>query len=266
MSVYYPTEIDFKGFEYGARVEYPNKDWSMPIYYYGEELTLQICKCKNLFGVMSYKNPQASAMSMPRYSTGICLDQNSKYVKSFVKVCAGIEDMVCDVISKHDQAQFVSTIKKNNRNESHLRIKLPVRYNQPQFGIYYNGNKISTTLDELREELYHGREINIMLTLASVWCSGKKCGISWRLAGIEFIAKNFRVDDIPKFPMKALCRSRACNDKNEQLVDVSMIDGHAIITPQKQAPEKPRPKGGKRRKSKTKSRTEQPCENKDSSN
>lgn len=239
MEVYYPNEIDTNELVYADRCVYDNGDWSQAIYYGGEELTLQLCNAKCLFGVLSYKNPQANNLSPPKYSTGVCLDQLNSSVQSFKTLCETIEDIVADYYK--GAGTFVSSIKVNKRGESHLRIKLPVRYEQPQFGIYYNSQKISATFEELKNELYHGREINIMLSLNPVWCSGSKFGVSWKLVAIEFLAKRFRNDKQDKklFPLKSLTRTNRHNveekknESHDENEDETSEDNDLVIPPKK---------------------------------
>lgn len=198
MSVYFSQEVSSNDIEFGAKVFFNGgRDWSRNVFYYNDVLTLQISSVKNLFGVVSYVNPQPYARGISKYSTGFCLKPNNPYVASFVQLLGGLESNVRARFA--NCGTFVSTVKVNARGEKHLRVKLPVRNNRLQFGVFYNGQKISATLEEFQSELYHGREVNVMLSLRSVWCSGGKYGLSWKLDSIEFTTRNFRLD-VPSPP------------------------------------------------------------------
>lgn len=190
MSVLYPAEISLNHLELGCKSEHLDGDFSRPILHQGEPLVVQLSNCTDLFGVLEYTNPTGRSR-ITKYSTGVCLSNNAPNIKHFLAVLQELERMVQDEFQR-DGWEFISTIKENKKGEKHLRVKLPFRWNAMQFEIYNNKQKTWMNLNRLRQELTHGRIIDVILQLNPIWNSGKKYGISWKLCAIDFHGKEFR--------------------------------------------------------------------------
>lgn len=238
MDVFYPNEIDVSDLMYSKRIEYKNGDWSEPILYDHQPLTLQLMNVKCLFGILNYSNPQQSSQNKPpKFSTAICLDQDNQSVRDMVEFITRIEGDIASFY-RHKNLNFVSTIKTNKKKERHLRIKLPVRNKQLQFNVYCNKRKVSFDVYDLEQELFHGREINIMIQLNAVWCSGGKVGVSWKLVAIEFTNKQFRLDP----PIRRLKRQTAEPGSPKPMESEANNGGvkEIIIVPESKAPSTPK--------------------------
>lgn len=189
----FPHEVVLENLTQGNKYEYPNKDWSQPIYYNNTRLYVQINDAKTLFGVMSYNNPQASQDAQTRFSTGMCLDQNNQQIKDFITLNTKIESMV-KAMQTNTQSEFITTMKTNPKGEKHLRLKLPVRSGVPQFDVLIDKQRVNVDRPTLESKLHHGRVVNLIIGLNAVWHSGNKYGISWRVVAIEFSTTQFRTD------------------------------------------------------------------------
>ena len=190
MSVLFPSEVSLQEFDLGEHTAYDNGDWSQPLYHNGQELVVQLNGCRDLFGVLEYSNPTGQSR-VQKFSTGVCMTNSNPSVKTFYMFTQELESMVRAEFGK-PYLKFIPIIKENKKGEKHLRVKLPYKYNTIQFEIYVNGKKENWSIDKLKDNLVHGRLMNVILALNPVWNSGGKFGISYRLCAIDFTSKTFR--------------------------------------------------------------------------
>jgi hypothetical protein len=211
--VFFANEVNTDLIDFDEKNGYQNGDWSRPILYEGFELVVQLNDAKILFGILNYKNPQNPVRE--KVSTGICMEK--KEAQPFLHLVNELEKLV-DQCFGGNGCEFISSVKRSRRGERHLRVKMPVGFGRAQFDVFHNAaKKQAMSVAELKEEFYHGREVNIMLALNPVWCSGFKFGVSWRLEAVEMTAPVFREGRPKKASIKrSLIRSQRRRPSVEQ--------------------------------------------------
>lgn len=210
MAVYFPSEINLTQISLGKETSYNKTDWSRLIHYGGGDLTIQLNEAKILFGLLSYSDPQKAR---GKESTGICMDAKTKGTIEFREMCENLEKKMVTLYSKTNNHQFVSCLKTNKMKDTHLRVKVPFKYNSPKFAVFINRDKTLVKKEDMKTVIAHGMIADVLLCLNPLWSSGGKFGISWKLAGIAVTIPDLRE---PPPPLEMLPRKRYGHEKDKE--------------------------------------------------
>jgi hypothetical protein len=191
LTCFKPEDVDPHRILPGSVFDHPGGDWSKTLQYEGNELCIRINNARLIFGIVEYSNPSGQTQISKRYSTALCLDHLSHDTQRLGALILAIEEIAKQELDDKE-FNFISTVKVNSKEESSVRIKVPIRNsNVLMFSVYINGTKQMITFDDLKKLIYHDMIVDVIVSLGALWCSGGKYGISWKLKAVGINEHNF---------------------------------------------------------------------------